>query len=534
MDPVVGDLALSKYSPERVSDDWTQAALTVEGKIGSLDLTYAFAHLSRDVDSAFDYSEYSLWYDNYYHSLGYNSYYVNDAGEFINPAQFVNGDDRYKKRSHELRLVSPQDWRLRFLVGGFWQEQTHRILQNYQIAGLNGGPDGLSVTGWPGTLWLTNQFRTDQDEALFGEMSFDITRKLTATAGLRFFRYDNSLKGFYGFSANRSSRTGEAACFSTEQFQGAPCVNLDARVKDDDHIGRFNLTYQIDDNKMIYGTWSEGFRPGGINRVGTIPPYQPDFLTNKELGWKTTWADNTLAFNGAIFEEDWEGFQLSYIPNFFNGLTVNRNAGDARIRGLEADLSWAATYNLRLTGGFAFYDAELTTDFCGFNDANGDPVTSCEVGDFIDAGDDGIVGTDDDNILDEVPAASGTRLPVTPEFKGNLIRRYMFDIGSMEAYVQGAVIHVGERRANLIEADNVEVGDLSAYTTLDLSAGIRRDNWALDFYIKNVTDERGELAKFAQCSVCTMDGLIADYPTGQVYEINTQPRTFGIRFSQDF
>jgi hypothetical protein len=205
MDPVVGDLALSKYSPERVSDDWTQAALTVEGKIGSLDLTYAFAHLSRDVDSAFDYSEYSLWYDNYYHSLGYNSYYVNDAGEFINPAQFVNGDDRYKKRSHELRLVSPQDWRLRFLVGGFWQEQTHRILQNYQIAGLNGGPDGLSVTGWPGTLWLTNQFRTDQDEALFGEMSFDITRKLTATAGLRFFRYDNSLKGFYGFSANRSS-----------------------------------------------------------------------------------------------------------------------------------------------------------------------------------------------------------------------------------------------------------------------------------------------------------------------------------------
>ncbi len=64
---------------------------------------------------------------------------------------------------------------------------------------------------------------------------------------------------------------------------------------------------------MVYLTWSQGFRPGGVNRsnpTGQSPVYQPDILTNYEFGWKTSWADNTLTFNGAIFQENWDDMQF--------------------------------------------------------------------------------------------------------------------------------------------------------------------------------------------------------------------------------
>jgi outer membrane receptor protein involved in Fe transport len=306
-------------------------------------------------------------------------------------------------------------------------------------------------------------------------------------------------------------------------FRGSPCVNLDDNVKDSDWIGRANLTYKIDDQKLLYATWSEGFRPGGLNRNGTVGPYQPDYLTNYEFGWKTTWADNRLAFNGAVFQEDWDDIQYSFLPPSGAGLTVIRNAGNARIRGVEADISWAATYNFRVNGGMAYYDAELTKEYCGFSDIDGNPVTSCPAG-TVNPNDP--TDPDDDEVVDGPQAPEGTRLPLTPRFKGNLAGRYSFDIGSYATYWQAALVYVGNRRSALLPSDTDAFGDLASYTQLDLSAGIERGNWGLDFYLKNATDERAELSKFAQCAteVCG----------GEVYTIFSQPRTFGVRFSQKF
>src|SRR6185436_17861966 len=119
------------------------------------------------------------------------------------------------------------------------------------------------------------------------------------TGGLRYFETKNSLEGFFGFGAGLSSGTGEAACFDPTPYQGAPCKNLDKTVKQNDHIHKLNLSYKLTDDAMVYGTWSKGFRPGGINRRGSLPPYLADFLTNYELGWKTTWLGNRIRFNGA-------------------------------------------------------------------------------------------------------------------------------------------------------------------------------------------------------------------------------------------
>ena len=70
------------------------------------------------------------------------------------------------------------------------------------------------------------------------------------------------------------------------------------------------------------------------------------FLTNYEIGWKTAWLGNRLTFNGAAFNQIWDDFQFPVLGQ--NGLTEIRNANQARIRGLEMDVNWAATYNLKL------------------------------------------------------------------------------------------------------------------------------------------------------------------------------------------
>lgn len=529
-DENVGDLAMNHFYKEHSDDRWWQAALTVEGKIGNFDLTYNFAHLKRDVDVDSDYNDYGFWYDTLAY---YNAYDADD--NLINPSQYIQGKDGYKKDSHELRLASPSENRLRFVAGLFWMTQKHDIQQRYKIDGF--GPQ-YSITGWPETIWLTKQEREDHDEAVFGELSYDfIPDVLTGTIGGRHFRSDNSLKGFFGFSAGwaSSSTYGEAYCVSQfgedpaawPAFSGAPCTVFDKNVKESGNLGKANLTWQITPTKMVYATWSEGYRPGGLNRRGTLPPYLSDYLTNYELGWKTSWADNRVTFNGSVFHQEWKDFQFSILGA--NGLTEIKNANQASIDGVEMDLNWAATYNLHLSAGASFYDAKLTANYCGaVRPSNNQPITDCAPGSIVE----GI------EFPNGPEAPDGTQLPVTPKFKGNLIARYVFDIGGFQAYVQGAGVHVGDRKSDLRIAEREILGDLPSYSTVDFSAGIAKDSWALDVFVSNAFDERATISRFTQCAEAVCGNVdhapVPGYENGQVYTITNQPRTFGVRFSQKF
>jgi iron complex outermembrane recepter protein len=508
-DPLVGDLELSHYYPESADDKWTQAALTVQGKLGNFDVTYAYSHLDRTVDSESDYSDYGYWYDSLFGSGSLFCSAVDEEGAcdpttYVDPSQYIQARDGYAKSTHELRVSSPAEDRLRFVAGVFWQSSRHDIYQRYKVDGL---ATELEVNGWPDTIWLTTQVRRDHDEAVFGEVSYDITDKLTFTGGMRFFKYDNSLRGFFGYGDGFSSSTGVSQCSSDESVLGGPCLNLDKEVSERDHLGKVNLSYQIDDRRMVYFTWSEGYRPGGVNRRGTLPPYTSDFLTNWEAGWKTTWAGNRLSFNGAVFQEDWEDFQFSYLGA--NGLTEIRNAGQARVRGAEMELNFAASYNLNLSAAVAMYDAKLTADYCVETDADNVPIPACYEPDY-----------DGDRAL------AGSRLPMTPRFKANATARYTWDIGDSEAFWQASLVHVGDRTTDLREAQREFIDDADAYTTVDLSAGLKRGAWSLDLFLKNAFDERAELGKFSECASLTC-GYTA-------YTIPTRPRTFGVRFSREF
>ena len=489
-DPDNGDLQVTHFYPDTARDQWLQAALTIEGKIADLDVVYAGAHLERAIHGMSDYSDYSFFYDTLF---GYGAYLVDDAGNLIHGAQYIQSKDIFKKDSHELRLSTPADNRLRMVGGVFFQKQTHNIQQRYRIDQL---ASDLEVPNWPDTLWLTKQLREDKDYAIFGEAAFDFTEQLTLTGGLRLFKAENSLKGFFGFGAGFSSGTGEAACFGPAVVDGAPCTNLNKTTKDDGYTYRVNLSYEIDADKMVYATWSNGYRPGGINRRGTLPPYSSDYLTNYEAGWKTVLLDGSLRWNGAVFYDKWKDFQFSFLGA--NGLTEIRNAAQAVMKGVETDFQWRTTDALTLSGAASYIDAKLDAPYC-----NSGGTTCADPG-----------------------APEGQQLPVTPKFKANLTARYEWSFGDADAHVQGSIVHEGSKWTDLRSDEREITGKLPSWTTFDLSAGLDWGDTHIIAYIKNLTDERGEISRFAQCatSVCGE----------QTYSVPIKPRIIGIKFGQSF
>ena len=98
-----------------------QAALTVEGKIGNFDLTYAFAHLNRNDEVHQRLHRLLVLVRHPVRLRRLRS--TTTTATLINPSQYIQGKDRYRKTSHELRIASPQDDRLRFVGGVFWQNQ---------------------------------------------------------------------------------------------------------------------------------------------------------------------------------------------------------------------------------------------------------------------------------------------------------------------------------------------------------------------------------------------------------------------------
>ncbi len=500
---VTRSLQTVQYNPESSKDKWLQAALTIEGKIGSWDLVATGGHLWRTTDTESDYSDYAYFYDALF---GSGAFFYDNAGALVNPNQYIQGNDSYRRAFGELRISSPAEAPLRFIGGVFAQRQKHDITQNYIIDNI---ADSITVTGTPSNIWLTRQTRVDRDYAAFGELSYDVTDQLTLTGGARLYNYKNSLVGFFGYSAGFSSRTGEAACFGPAQVAGSPCTNLDKVTSDTDAIYKLNATYKITPDILVYATWSQGFRPGGVNRRGTLPPYLPDTLDNYELGWKTQFGDVT--FNGAVYQEDWNDIQLSFLGA--NGLTEIRNVGIARIRGIESDFTYRAD-GLTLSLSGSYNDATIRRDFCRIANASFD----CTIG----AGNARL-------------ASAGTQLPVTAKFKGNAIARYEFPLGGWDAHAQGAAAYIGRRRSDLRDLQNDIKGDFDPYATVDLSFGVKKDNLRFELYATNLFDSRGVINSGVQCgeTVCgDADGLTNS--GGVFYDVVTRPRIIGIKAGFDF
>lgn len=541
-DPKVGDLQVQHFFPEYRRDRFIQGALTIEGKVGNWDVTYAGAYLDRKTYTSSDYTDYAEAYDSMYSSAGGLAgyfYYQDNAGKTIDPRQKIIGTDHFKKTSQEFRVASPAGDRFRVVSGAFYQRQSNDIFQDYQIANLG---TAVSVNGSPGTLWLTKQTRVDKDYAMFGEASFDILPNLTATAGGRAYIYDNSLIGFYGFGRNPavdpddgrpytalpfnaagSSLTGIAGCYLANgqtlreayrgggdtstllpaAVSGSPCTNLATytttglipkKTQGQGGTYRFNLTFKPTDTVMTYATFSRGYRPGGINRRGDVAPYNADFLTNYELGLKTTLFDR-LRFNAAIYQQQWDKFQFSFLG--LNSFTIIQNGPNARIRGAEADANFSSG-GLSLTAAGSYTDAKTRNDLCATQICTGTGL--------------------------DILAVKGTRLPITPRFKASGTARYSMPIGTAKAYIQGLVAYQSSASADIRTIQAASLGRLRAYTTGNAAIGAEVSNFTFEAFVQNLWDERAELSRYQQCGTCSQ----------RTYVVTSTPRTIGLRAGAKF
>ena len=513
-DPLIGDLKVTDFVPESTDDHWYQAALTVEGKISNFDIVYSGGYFERNTRILSDYSEYSVAYDYY----GY-SRFRNNAGQLIDPTQSQLELDRYTKLTNELRVSSPATDRFRYTIGAFYQRQTDNIRDEFLINGLGNTPAyDFSVTGQPNTLYLTQQERVDRDYAVFGDATFDITSQLKISAGIRGFVARNTLYGFFGFNDNYvdlnngdnfEHGSGESSCINPPSVgANLPCVNTVKGIRESGQTHRVNLTYQIDPDRMVYATYSTGFRPGGNNRRVGLAPYASDTLSNYEIGWKTAWFDHRLRLNGAVFYEKWKQVQLAETGP--NGITDIFNVGNATVKGIEADVIWLALENLEISASGTYVNAQTTTDFCGEDLDKSSPtygqlLTSCP-------------GTTD--------APAGSRLPVTPELKANLTARYRFNIGDYKSFVQASALHQGKANSALDEGTESVLGPTPGFTTADFSLGTAMGNWNAELYIDNAFDERGQVNRYGEC------GNNYCYTNARI--LPTKPRIFGVKFGQKF
>jgi iron complex outermembrane recepter protein len=208
-----------------------------------------------------------------------------------------------------------------------------------------------------------------------------------------------------------------------------------------------------------------------------------------------------------------EGLQFSFLGP--NSLNIIENGGNARIKGIESEIEWAATSQLRLSTSFTFLDPVLTQNYCGQKG-----VTDCP---NLQTPAPYLPG----NVWIGPQAPAGTNLPVSPKFKGNVVARYTFaPLGGWEPFGQASFVYQTQT-APLLRADEARVvGTQPAYGLVDLVAGASQEHGlTVQLFVTNLMDRRAQLSRFVQTNP-VLDP--------QPYIIPSQPRTIGIKVGQRF
>jgi len=513
--PGYGSMQVHDFAPDHNRDAWYLASMTLQGKVSNWDVTYNGSYFGRQADTVADYSYFTAVYDTY-QIPGY-TYFTDSTGKQLDPTQTFHQHDSYTKMSHELRISTPATNPLRLTAGLYMQRQTDAHTADYIVNGLSTSQqytaDGWYLAGAPANdVYYTDLYRVDRDYAAYAEGSFDPGSGLTLTGGIRVFKYNNTLSGFSGGASTLANVAGLDNCGASPTIQNCPNVNgKDATGTGETH--KISANWKVAPGKMIYATYSTGFRPGGNNRdvyyqpagqakpdVQINGPFAADKLNNYEIGWKTSWFNRTLYFDGALFLENWNNMQYSQ-PGYL-GIYYTLNAGSARSQGVEASLTWRPVHGLSLSSNATYLDAKLTSDFrC--------EQTNC--------------GSNSEGF---VIAPSGTRLPITPHFKANATARYDWMVGAHKVFLQAGMNRQSSTTSYLPPAGEALLGATTGFTTVDFSAGLSHDSWSLTAYLNNAFNEMGVLSKNSECAPTLCGSQARLYPT--------KPQEFGLRAGYKF
>ncbi|WP_428027486.1 TonB-dependent receptor [Altererythrobacter sp.] len=462
-----------------------------------------------------------------------------------------------KVLTQELRFNTPADARFRVTAGGFYSDLQLDERNNFNYPGnVNAivfGSPGFSenfpfMTGYtsdPGpfeaqTIFRNDVRRTDKQWGLFGEASFDIVPDLLELkVGTRYYNVEVDIEG----SANSSfcnSFQPDANAFGTDisdQYNGDgqytfhntcntarhitytegqsiadiqaidPALSLSQataifnalsapdKAKTNGFIFKGSLSFTPSDDLLFYLTYSEGFRPGLLNRPGgrvnaagtfTVPfEVDTDEVTNYEFGWKTNFANGDVQFNGNLFYVDIKRLQTTVFDPTITNLFFSANAADARVMGMEGDIIWAPASipGLTVTSGFSILDTKITKV-------------------LIPTGD----------------VTKGSELAFAPNFQGNIRARYEWDLSdTMTGHIMPQLAYAGSSRSDILDNSAVK---LDSWTQVSLSAGVSTGTWNAELYVNNLFDSHAILSATGVFDV--------------IRQTPARPRTIGLRFGYNF
>ncbi len=375
----------------------------------------------------------------------------------------------------ELRWASNLDGPVQFVVGGFVSREDKDFETQVIASGSDGQPLGPFMPGDANAIF--GRTKTDEldQEAVFGEVEWFINDQLSVLGGLRWYQFDI-----------------ESVNTETQAFAPSTGFSPDFQVDDDKVTGKVNLTYRFTDDALVYGTISQGFRPGGTNDVSFIevgqpippPGFGPDELTNYELGWKTSIMENRIDFNGAVFFIDWEDLQTATFDPA-TPFAVVRNAGEAEIIGIEFDVSATPVDGFYLNLSGSFQNAEYASD---------------------------VPGNDPD-----VPfAKDGQSIPNVPDFQFGAIAEYSWQaFGGTEATIRGDWSFQDDRI--IFPNDPANDIKLDSFHLLGARIGLDGDNWSVALFVKNLLDEDN----------AAYDGINSGQDPEAI--ITARPRTIGVQ-----
>lgn len=382
--------------------------------------------------------------------------------------------DVLKYKSQEFRLSSAEGSAITWLAGYFYYKEessgegTGVIAQNAQLQTIADFMRPTSKT-------------SVESVAPFGRVQLAINDKMKMSVEARY----GSEKIAVGGTALGRATVSVGTCVA-----GEICfINGDKTFKD--FTPRVTFDYKMNKDSLLYAQIAKGSKSGGFNTTPGLPSssfaYDGEKITSAEIGMKNDFANRTIRLNLALFQNNVQGLQLSNLSTVtspFTGAsattTIVNNVGKARTRGLEVEAMWKTTSWLTLSGNYAYTDAKAI---------EGTEITN------------GTVFGGDRSV-------AGATLPRSPKHSaaGSIAIDLPLASTGLSWFARGDVVHQSRRYAeiqNLIWAD--------PFTHVNLSAGVRSNDWRITVFAKNATNDDTSLNGFRYLDPATFRRTAVDF-----------------------
>ena len=371
----------------------------------------------------------------------------------LSPADLFSAVSDFKSTvfSQELRFQSASsNNRFQWLIGGYFEDRQFDV----EGDGLRIGNAGAAIFGIPTGGFDRISAEIEQiTYAAFGQVSYQPIDPLSLTVGLR---YDSSTVTM----DRRRNLEIEGSSQIIPLGRALNDVETDSQVL----LPRFAIEYQLSPSATIYGSITQGYKPAGINYRSEEDAtlfIERELSWNYEVGLKTSWFDDRLIANLAVFHNTIDNFQVSLADVI--GVIRNLANAEVSITGVELELRARPVRGLDLTAGFGYTDAKYDSFF--------NPFTG---------------QTLDDN-----------KLPFAPEYTFNFAIQHRAPWGLLARAEVSILGNYFIEERNTIEQGTV--------TTVDATLGYEFNNYGIYLVAENITDTRflTSGANFAGLSVAT-------------------------------